>query len=70
MGLFGQSEPAGVQIRGKALTCQVCGQSAFYKKEGQLHSGIATFFQVEWASPTAHCYICAGCGYIHWFLPQ
>jgi hypothetical protein len=34
-----------------------------------LHGAIASFFDLEWTGPRADCYVCAQCGYIHWFLP-
>ena len=29
---------------------------------------VASFFNLEWVQPSADCYVCAECGYIHWFL--
>jgi hypothetical protein len=30
----------------------------------------ASFFNLEWTSPTCTCLVCSACGYVHWFLPQ
>ena len=38
--------------------------------EAQLNTAVATFFNFDWANKTAQCYVCDGCGYIHWFLPK
>ena len=72
MGLFGKSDddaPTPFDVAGRALRCVVCGTSTFWHRRAQLHGGAATFFNVEWASPTADCAVCSACGYVHWFLP-
>jgi hypothetical protein len=33
-------------------------------------SPVATFFNFDWANPSAECFVCDGCGHIHWFLPE
>lgn len=63
------SDPRPVEIVGQTLRCQVCAHDAFRHRKAQLHEAVATFFNVEWASPTADCYVCGACGYVHWFLP-
>jgi predicted nucleic-acid-binding Zn-ribbon protein len=73
MGLFGKDEPETVTLaplNGKAMKCQVCGNEKFWRRSAQLHTGVASFFNVEWASPTCTCVICSSCGYIHWFFPE
>ena len=70
MALFGEKEPVPVQIAGKPLRCEICGHDAFWRREAQLNTAVATFFNFDWANATAVCYVCDGCGYIHWFLPQ
>jgi predicted nucleic-acid-binding Zn-ribbon protein len=70
MSLFGKEEPETVEVKGKPFRCQACGNQTFWQQRAQLHSGVATFFNVEWASPNCICLICSDCGYIHWFLPQ
>jgi hypothetical protein len=67
--VFGKDEPETVLVRGRPLRCLVCQHDAFYQRKAQLHSGIATFFQLEWSSPTCVCVVCSACGYVHWFLP-
>ena len=69
MGLFGEREAQTVQVAGQTLRCQVCGYGLFWHQRAQLHGGVATFFNTEWASPSADCYVCGQCGYVHWFLP-
>lgn len=70
MALFGKREPEQIQILGKDLACQVCGYDRFWRREAQLNTAVATFFNLDWTNPSATCLICARCGYIHWFLPE
>ena len=69
MSLFQKKEPETVMVLGQTLHCGICQHTRFWHREGQLHTGVATFFQLEWINPTAHCYVCEHCGYIYWFLP-
>jgi len=57
-------------VRGKPLHCIVCGNEQFWQKRAQLHTGLLSFFDLEWASPTCDCLVCSACGYVHWFLQQ
>ena len=70
MGLFGEKKPMQVEIQGKPLRCEICGHDSFWHREAQLNTAVATFFNFDWANASAICYVCDGCGYIHWFLPQ
>ncbi len=70
MGLFGKEDPETVRVLDRPLKCQVCQNDTFWQREAQLHTGVATFFNLEWASPTCICVICSRCGYVHWFLPE
>lgn len=63
LGAAGQE----VEVAGVQLHCVVCRGAVFREQRAQLHSAMATFFDVEWLGPTATCCICARCGYIHWF---
>jgi len=69
MSLF-KTDPIGVEVQGRELKCVVCGHDAFWKREAQLNTATASFFNLDWTNPTGICYVCAKCGYIHWFLPQ
>ena len=70
MNIFGKEEPQAIEIRGRALRCLVCTNDGFYQRSAQLHGAVATFFKLEWASPTCTCVICSMCGYVHWFTPE
>jgi hypothetical protein len=70
MGLFGQGAPEPVRIGELDLRCEICKHDQFWTRSAQLNTAVATFFNFDWANPTATCYVCDGCGYIHWFLPQ
>lgn len=66
--LFGQT-PKPALVAGIEIRCAICRHDYFVQRTAQLHTAVATFFDLEWLSPTATCLICARCGYIHWFLP-
>ncbi len=68
MGFFRQ-DPEPASVAGIGLRCEICKHDQFYHRQAQLHSAVASFFDVEWAGPNADCFVCAKCGYIHWFLP-
>ncbi len=63
------SEAGPAEILGRGLKCLVCGHGAFFKREAQLNTKVATFFKMDWANASGTCYVCEQCGYIHWFLP-
>jgi len=69
MGLSDKAQPMGVEINGKPLACLVCGHDSFWKREAQLNTAGASLLGFDWANATGVCYVCAKCGYIHWFLP-
>jgi hypothetical protein len=69
MSSFPPGSARSVEINGTPLSCQVCSHDAFVERPAQLNTRAATFFGFDWANPTARCYICERCGYIHWFMP-
>ena len=71
MGIFGSSkeDPEPVEVAGRALGCLVCGNRSFWHKRAQVHGAMSSFFDMEWATPSADCAVCSQCGYIHWFMP-
>lgn len=70
MGLFKDEEPQRFTIVGQPLTCLICGHDHFTTRRAQLNTAAATFFDLDWANKSADCFVCANCGYIHWFLPR
>lgn len=64
-----EREYGPVEINGVQLVCQVCRDGEFWHQRAQLHSPMASFFNLEFANRTADCAICAKCGYVHWFMP-
>jgi hypothetical protein len=70
MGLFKSRQPEPLQVNGKDLRCLICGHDQFWKRNAQLNTAAATFFNLDWANRSAVCVICDSCGYIHWFLPS
>lgn len=69
MGLFSKPKAEPHQVLDRPFACTVCGHDHFHKREAQLHSQTASFFNLEWTGPTTLCLICDRCGYIHWFAP-
>ncbi len=69
MSIF-KPEPKSYEIQGKTLHCHVCQHDEFWRREGQLNTATATFFNLDWANKSALCLVCDRCGYIHWFLPK
>lgn len=70
MALFEKAEPEAVEIDGRELRCQLCGHGSFWRQRAQLHPALSAFLSFDWANRSAVCFVCAKCGYIHWFLPQ
>lgn len=71
MTLFDKKEPESVVLAGgRPLRCEICKHDRFWRREAQLNTAVATFFNFDWANATAVCYVCDGCGYVHWFLPR
>ena len=62
--------PARKVTIGKPLLCHHCGHDEFWDREAQLNTSTATFFGFDWANASGTCYVCARCGFIHWFLPE
>lgn len=67
--MFMKHDPLSIEIRGKPLKCLVCGHDEFHTRDAQLNTAGMSFLNLDWINPTGRCYICARCGYIHWFLP-
>lgn len=71
MGLFSEDkEPQQVNVKGKKLTCTVCSHDVFMPRKAQLNTKAATLMNIEWANKSAHCYICANCSHIEWFMEE
>ena len=65
-----ENKPKSYEVAGNALKCQVCGHDEFERREGQLNTSGMSFLNLDWLNPTALCFVCDRCGYIHWFLPK
>jgi hypothetical protein len=70
VALFKTQEAAQVEIAGRELHCTICLHPRFRERKAQLNTAAASFFDLDWANPSATCLVCENCGYIHWFLPQ
>jgi len=58
-----------VTVHGYNLSCQVCRHGEFWEHHVQLHTPVATLFNLEIFNQVANCAVCAKCGYVHFFLP-
>jgi hypothetical protein len=67
MPLFRKEQPEPVDILERPFTCTICGCDRFWRRTGRLRTGTGFYF--AWGKPNAICFVCANCGYIHWFLP-
>jgi hypothetical protein len=65
-----QTPSADVYIGSTRLACAVCKHTRFRHRKAQLQTALASFFNVEWTAPSADCYICTQCGFVHWFMPS
>ena len=52
------------------LTCQICGHKRFYTRKTLMNTVAFSFLNIDWANKKATNYICAQCGYIHWFMEE
>ncbi len=68
MGLFSEDEPSSYEIHNRKFICHVCNSDTFWKREAQLNTAAASFFNFDWANKSATCLVCSECSYIHWFL--
>ena len=67
MGSLETAKAEAVEVSGKSLACQVCGNATFWRKDAVLHGALASFVSLEWLSPKCVCFICSSCGFVHWF---
>jgi hypothetical protein len=51
-------EPKSYEIQGVQLRCQICQHDEFWRREGQLNTAAATFFNLDWANKSAVCLVC------------
>ncbi|TFG75714.1 MAG: DNA-binding protein [Flavobacteriales bacterium] len=71
MAIFSENEQAQrLKVKSKILLCSVCGHDHFYQRKAQLNTRAATLFNIDWANKSAHCYVCADCSHIEWFLEE
>ena len=70
MPFFKKEEAISYEIQGNVLKCTLCGHDEFHKREAQLNTATATFFNLDWANASAVCLVCDKCGQIFWFLPK
>ena len=56
-----------VTVQGRPLRCNVCSHDAFWEQHLQLGSALFSFLDPD---SSAHCAVCARCGFVHMFLPK
>ena len=65
------SEGQQIRIRGHELRCKHCAGTLFISRRAQLNTSFLEFFDLGWLNKAADIYVCAQCGFLHWFLePQ
>ncbi len=53
------------------LACQVCEHDDFEElPKVLLNTPGMTFAGLDWLNRAARCFVCARCGYVHWFVPN
>ena len=57
-----------VERGGLAVQCRHCGHAAFHARTAKLNTTGMTLLGLDWANRDATCFVCARCGFIHWFL--
>ncbi len=65
-----KAPPEKVKVDRKELVCHHCQGDRFHAMKGQLNTKTASLLDLDWFNPEAECYVCAGCGYVHWFLKE
>jgi hypothetical protein len=55
---------------GHLLECPICSSQKFWKKEAQLNTKAASFFDFDFLNPSGDCYICKECRHITWFYGE
>ncbi len=65
-----KEEVSARSVDGHPLTCPVCDHDQFWKRQTLMNTPGMTFFGLDWANKQAVNYICAGCGYILWFMHE
>ena len=61
-GIFGR-----VRLNQHLLKCQVCKSDFFEKREAILATSFLSFFNLSCFNQSGSAYVCANCGFIHWF---
>jgi len=68
MSVFDKKEPETVSVLNNKLICPVCGNNLFWRREAQLNTAVASFFNLDWTNRSATCFVCSNCTHISWFL--
>lgn len=62
--------PSEVTIHDRKLACHHCEGTLFVERTIAMNDAGASLFGLEWFTQRgAFCYICTGCGHVHWFMP-
>jgi uncharacterized protein len=62
--------PGQYQANGINVSCVHCKHDWFEEGNAQLNTSLATFFNLDFANPTATILTCHKCGYVHWFYKK
>ena len=62
--------PGGYEVAGRPVRCPHCSHEKFVSGRALLNTAGRTFFNLDWADPSATTLICAECGRIEWFAQE
>ena len=69
-GMREGTEPSEYTIAGKTVRCPHCGHQKFTPGHALLNTKGRTFFNMDWADPSAATLVCADCSRIEWFAQE
>lgn len=66
-----QATPAGrYHAAGRDIVCLQCGNRWFEQSQAQLNTAWMTFFNLDWANPSATTLICTQCCRMEWYARE
>ena len=62
--------PGEYRMAGRTIRCPHCEHQKFIEGRALLNRAGTTFFNFDWADPSATTLVCAECGRIEWFAEE
>ena len=66
-GMNEADQPRNYSIAGRPVTCPHCECNTFIPGRALLNTPVRSFFNIDFADPSATILVCAECGRIEWF---